>query len=366
MGKVDKVSVTYFRNKRIFADVFNYWIYDGEQIIQEQDLTLISDTHISLYPKKTRGKKKRQKKDFAFQKNRDVLMQLICMECNSMLYIILGIESQTDISYDMPARVMMYDAMEYDEQILEIKRKNLASKKKPISSAEFLRSYYKSDRIIPTITLVVYLGSDEWDGPRSLYDMFGIPKDKRFARVKNYEMDLIEPYRISEDEIQKFQTSMREVMLYLKYAEDRSKMVQLAEQQGFRNIDPVAASLINEVTGSLIEIPEGEEEIEMSKKMCKAWQEISDEAREKGMKEGRAAGMEEGRAVGLEEGRAAGMAQGMAQGMTEGKAEGELTKAKEIARNMAHCGMAIPVISQMTLEPEETIQQWLSETAATV
>ena len=349
MGLSDKTSIAYFRNKKVFADVFNFWIYGGREVICEEDLTLISGSPVALCSASSSGRKKKKRSRVhrgAVQKQRDVFMQTICMESKSITYLLLGIESQTNISYDMPARTMLYDALEYDEQIREIKRRNFRSKKKPKGSAEFLRMYYKTDRINPVVTLVVYLGSGPWDGPRSLYDMFGFQKGDQLTHVKNYEMDLIEPYCMSEEEIEKFQSSMREVMLYLKYAERRERLVQLAEQERFRNIDPVAVSLINEVTGSFIEIPEGEEEVDVAKKMCKAWQEISDEARETGL------------AQGLEQGLEQGLAQGLAQGMEQGMAQGIAQEKRKIALNLMSCGMAVADVARMTEATEESVKEW--------
>ena len=182
---------------------------------------------------------------------------------------------------------------------------------------------------------MVYLGSDAWDGPRSLYDMFGIGQGEHLPRIKNYEIDLIEPYRMSEEEIDQFQSSMREVLLYLKYAEQRKKLVELAEQERFRNIDPVAVSLINEVTGSFIEISEEEEEINMTRKMCKAWQEISDEAREKGLAEGRAAGI------------------------VEGVAAGRAEEKRNIILNMISFGMKVADVARMTETSEDSVREWV-------
>ena len=34
-------------------------------------------------------------------------------------------------------------------------------------SAEFLSGFYREDRLIPIITVVVYFGADSWDAPKS-------------------------------------------------------------------------------------------------------------------------------------------------------------------------------------------------------
>jgi len=51
-----------------------------------------------------------------------------------------------------------------------------------------------------------------------------------------------------------------------------------------------------------------------------------------------------------------GIEQGLEQGIEQGFKQGH----KKVALNMASAGMSISIISQMTEESEETIQEWLS------
>ena len=50
------------------------------------------------------------------------------------------------------------------------------------------------------------------------------------------------------------------------------------------------------------------------------------------------------------------MKEGIEQGIEQGFKQGH----KKVALNMASAGMSISIISQMTEESEETIQEWLS------
>ena len=56
----------------------------------------------------------------------------------------------------------------------EIKAKN-KKEKNTKSSAEFLSGLKKIDRLHPVISICVYYGDTEWNGPRSLTDMLEIP-----------------------------------------------------------------------------------------------------------------------------------------------------------------------------------------------
>ena len=54
--------------------------------------------------------------------------------------------------------------------------------------------FSKEDKIIPVITLTVYFGSDKWDGPRSLKDMFPEDIDEEvLSKVDDYHLHLIVP-----------------------------------------------------------------------------------------------------------------------------------------------------------------------------
>ena len=61
--------------------------------------------------------------------------------------------------------------------------------------------------MIPVITLVIYFNANEWDGPRSLLDMMEIsdPIVRRYAQ--DYQIHLINPNQIEDEELEKFQSS---------------------------------------------------------------------------------------------------------------------------------------------------------------
>ena len=77
------------------------------------------------------------------------------MEDENAAYLILGIENQSDIHYAMPVRNMLYDAIQYVNQVDEIAKEHRRSKKMPETKAEYLSGFYKTDRILPIITLTV-------------------------------------------------------------------------------------------------------------------------------------------------------------------------------------------------------------------
>ena len=112
---------------------------------------------------------------------------------NTAAYLLLGIENQAHIHYAMPVRDMLYDAVQYSNQVEIIAKshrkerdlnRNITSDKEraiKINSDEFLSGFYKEDHLLPVITLVIYWSADEWDGPKSIHEMLNV-KDGRLLK----------------------------------------------------------------------------------------------------------------------------------------------------------------------------------------
>ena len=105
-------------------------------------------------------------------------------------FVIWGLENQSKIHYAMPLRHMIGDSFSYLKEYNEIAARNKAEKGFE-SSDEFLSNLKRTDRLHPVISLCVYYGENEWDGPFCLTDMLEIP-EKLKPLVSNYKMNLIE------------------------------------------------------------------------------------------------------------------------------------------------------------------------------
>lgn len=165
-------------------------------------------------------------------------------------YIIFGVENQTDIHYAMPVKNMVYDAMQYTEQVSRIAsdhRRN--SNKGTMSSAEFLSGFTREDRLQPVITLVVHFGADPWDGPTSLHEMFSVQNDTIRRYAQDYRVHLLDPSRISQNDFKKFASSLREVLNYIKYSKDEKGLARLlAEDERLKALEAGAARVIETIT----------------------------------------------------------------------------------------------------------------------
>lgn len=127
-------------------------------------------------------------------------------------------------------------AMHYAKQVQETVNSHRATKDfKGHSKGEFLSGFYKEDRLVPIITLAILFSPDEWDGPTSLHEMLSVNDEHVLSLVPDYQLHLITPYGLSDEELKKFHSSLREVLTFIKYSKDRKKMEE-AVHDNFKKI----------------------------------------------------------------------------------------------------------------------------------
>ena len=239
----------------IFADMFNKFLYHGKQVINPDNLIEMDSTEIVVpYGEGKAG--------VPAQKYRDVL-KLMKTDGN-IAYCILGCEDQGAIHYAMPVKNMLYDSMQFARQVTKAAKSHRQEKEHKPTSDEFLSGFYKTDRLIPVVTLVIYWGPDRWDGPLTLKEMYTEADDAVMQYVPDYKINLIAPEQMSDDEIKEFKTSLKEVMLYIKYSKDKNKLQKVTQaDESFQNLDRQAAEVINVTTNSKLKYPEGKGKIDM-------------------------------------------------------------------------------------------------------
>lgn len=178
MIKPDTILKNFWRDNNRFADLFNAVLFDGEQVIHPDDLTE-ADTDVSSLLKFNNHAETVQK-----------ILDVVKKTAYGVDFVLWGLENQEKIHYAMPLRHMIGDAFSYLKEYNEIAAKN--KKDKSFSSSdEFLSNFKQSDRLHPIITICVYYGEKEWDGPFSLTDMLEIP-EKLKPLVSDYRMNLLQ------------------------------------------------------------------------------------------------------------------------------------------------------------------------------
>lgn len=281
MSKKDTVTKAFMRENTVFADAFNYLIFNGKKVIQPEQLQELDTTELVQLIAKGKNNKNE-----SVQKYRDILKAAVIMEDENADYLLLGIENQTEIHYAMPVRNMIYDALQYGNQVAAIAAQNVKEKKAP-TRAEFLSGFYKADKLRPVITLVLHFGADPWDGATSLHEMMYFPLEEMRTFIQDYKIHLIDPAALKPDELEKFSTSLREVLGCIKYSKDKEKLSSFIRNNTRMMLEINAARVIQAITNITLDLSEEVEEVDM----CKAIDDMMQDSREEGKAEGRTEGI---------------------------------------------------------------------------
>ena len=185
--------------------------------------------------------------------------------------------NQSEIHYAMPVRNLIYDALNYGQQVNKISA--LHRKDKNVkNTAEYLSGFNKDDKIMPVITLTVYFGAKEWNAPRCLKDMFPDNIDAEIMeQVDDYRLHLIIPKEIKE--FSAFKTDFGKAMKFIAASENPKELKKLSRDKNYEKVSVETVHLINECTGSNIAIPENEEMVNM----CKGLEELGRERHDEGV-----------------------------------------------------------------------------------
>jgi len=297
MADKDTITKEFLGRPEIFADAFNVALFGGERIIDPKRLREIDTTAIAV----VRAEENPLAEDTELlQKYRDLMRLAVVMEYDKVRLMICAAENQSKVDYSMPIRCNLYDAIEYEKQRKRIVERN-REKKTLHGSAEFVCGFKKTDTIKPVITLVVNWSLEVWDGAISIHDMLEIKNPKILSVVPNYKLNLLDPFRMSDEQLKLFQTELMPVLMFLKYSSDKQKLqaVVRTEQEKFDSVSRLAIDVVNKVANGKLSYAKGKEPESMS--MCKALQDILDEGIQKGIEQGIQKGMEQGMAQKMED-----------------------------------------------------------------
>ena len=326
--KADAVTKDYVKDACIFTDIFNYYVYGGRQVIRPEQLAERDTTKIAL-PYGADGAV------VPVQKFRDVQKLYAAMTDGKIEYVLYGIESQAEVHYAMAVKNNLYDALEYAGQVeeaakshrRELKRQKAegnaeaGGSERTLTSGEFLSGFWKEDRLIPSVTVTIFFGSEAWDAPLSLFDMMDVSDPELLACMDNYHVRLIAPAQMTDEEIMKFQSSLREVLLFIKYSKDKEGLSRVLENNAmrFQELERRAADVIEAITHSGLKFEERKETVNV----CQAIQELRREER------------------------------------LLGERDGQQQKAKEAAQNFYALGVEVEKVAQGVGYAVETVKEWL-------
>ena len=282
LGTKDSKAKEYLSDNTRFSEICNYVLFDGEKVIKPENLKECDTTEVlSVFGI--------DKKQIVKQKWRDLLKSVSVKHTGQMYVILIGAEAQTDIHYAMPVKTMIYDALNYGEQVNEAKKRHRKNRDYR-SSDEFLSGFTLDDKLTPVITITLYLGTTQWDGPRSLAEMMPQMDERILPFINDYRINLLNPLEITD--FSKFETGLRPLFELLKNASDEEKLNELiTKDDTFTRVDVETVAAINLFVGTDIKYDEKEEVVNM----CKAWDDHKKRGIQEGMQRGMQQGMQQGR-----------------------------------------------------------------------
>ena len=274
--KPDTILKTFWKNNQRFADLFNTVLFEGNPVLKPNDLQEV-DTDVSSIIKFNGHVETVQR-----------ILDVVRKTAYGVDFIIWGLENQEKIHYVMPLRHMIGDSLIYLKEYNEIAAKN-RKEKEYSTSDEFLSALKKDDRLHPVISLCIYYGEKEWDGPFNLLDMLVIPEYLK-PLVSDYRMNLIQVRQSENLCFQNQDISIVFDMIRSIYNKDYETFHEMYKDKTMSaelglTVGSVVKSqaIINEV----MKMEEKRSEVDM----CDALQRWFDEAVQKGKIEGKIEGV---------------------------------------------------------------------------
>ena len=121
------------------------------------------------------------------------------------------------------------------------------------------------------------------DATLSLREMYVEQPEKVLPFIQDYRVFMIDPMEMSDNDLQKLNSSLREVLAYIKYQRDKARMEKLLnEDSKFSCLETNAALVINAMTNAGIAIDPNKEVVNM----CEAIRQMVDEGISMGQKQG--------------------------------------------------------------------------------
>ena len=300
MGKLDDMAKELYEDNLVFADTMNVLFFDGDPMIRAQDLspldpteehTIFDDDFVSITESEEKTDKTQRKAEaFSNQKYRDVLRMLQTQNGKLEVRIIVGAEIQSHIHYAMPIRNFEYDALNLSRQLSarqKYNRENHLLK----SKNEFLSGIKKGETFTPVLTVVVYLGKETWDAPKTLHEMFnldGVP-ETLLAYVPDYRTAILQPESVTSKQLARMKSPLRHILGVIKASANWQDMNNYVNQnkKDLSHLDSLTAGIISEACN--MNIPKQELEKE-DVNMCEALVQLKEIGRQEGLSEGKIEG----------------------------------------------------------------------------
>ena len=137
-----------------------------------------------------------------------------------MNFVIVGIENQDELDYELPLRSMYYDVTRYQKQASAI-RKEVRANPDGLKAGEYLYGFKRGSKLHPLVTFILYAGKEPWEGPLCLHDMLDFREvpDSLRELVADYKVNIIDIRHFDNTSV--FQTDVKQVFDFIRCSEDK-------------------------------------------------------------------------------------------------------------------------------------------------
>lgn len=307
MAEKDIVEKTLEGHNDVFADITNVCLFQGKQLVKEEELE--DATPRSYY--KADGKIREQERDVAKYWRRSKLQ-----------IAVLGIENQTSEDEAMPIRVIGYDGAAYRNQI------------KKSENGPFC----------PVITIVLSFDyKKRWSKSLHLIDCFDIPEELK-PYVNDYQVHLFEIPFMSREQVEMFQSDFKIVADY--FVQMRENNDYIPSKETIKHVQEVLEfmAVMNEDT----RFEEAYHEEGSGTNMCEYLDRLESRGEKRGI------------TIGEARGEARGITIGEARGEARGKVKGTVATCRRFG--LADDQILKEIMEQYHLEEEEALKYLETDT----
>ena len=240
MGRKDTTTKLIIKDNESFAEVFNKFLF-RKNFIDPNKLKERDTTELIAIAEKV----------IVEQKYRDVLKRAEVKVDDKFAYLLLGVENQSEIHYAMVIRTMLYDALNYSAQMMEIGKEVRKDSRTKYSEAEWIGGFPRDKKITPVITLVLCWKPEKWDAPKSLYEMMEPSLVKKYGKwIDDYKLNLVSVYDLSDKELASTKTNIGLAMEFAKYSNNKEKIKSYQNDERFEDLPNDFVATINEMAGT--------------------------------------------------------------------------------------------------------------------
>lgn len=300
MAEKDTISKTLESYPDVFADIINGFLFDGEQVVQPDELTPADIA--SQY--KADGK--------ILSQERDVSKYWLGTNRFNIVAV-FGLENQSGLDKFMAMRVMNYDGSMY--------RKQLNNKQAKADDGCYC----------PVITLVLYFGDRPWNYPNNLHACLDIP-EKLKPYVSDYRINLLDMHHLTQGDVVKFRSDFKHIAAFYAARNESHEYV------------PTDAEKLNHP----YEISDFFRVFRKDDRLITAYNEIVQTKEEMTMCEL------------FDQIEARGEARGRAKGEAEGRVKGEVEGEAKMIKRLYQLGKTVKQIAELYQMPESKIEAYLA------